>query len=88
MGFFGREVRSGLDEMFDWNRDGILDAGEEAMEIQYLDQISRGKDPWDDSNDSELDEYDEIQDEIEDMDPDEARDYLESEGYDVEDFDL
>ena len=89
MGFFDRDVNNGFDDMFDFNRDGVLDPGEQAMEFEYMDRVSRGKDPWDDSSDdSEQDEYDEIQDEIDGMDPDEARDYPESEGYDPDDFDF
>ncbi len=89
MGFFDRDVNNRFDDMFDFNRDGVLDPGEQAMEFEYMDRVSRGKDPWDDSSDdSEQDEYDDIQDEIDGMDPDEARDYIESEGYDPDDFDF
>lgn len=89
MGFFDRDVNNGFDAMFDLNRDGVLDSCEQGLEFEYLDRTSRGKDPWNDSSDSsEQDEYDEIQDEIDGMDPEEARDYLESEGYDADDFDF
>lgn len=88
MGFFDRDVRNGFDAMFDWNRDGVLDPCEQGLQFNYLDKVSQGKDPWDDSSDSEVDEYEEIQDEIEFMDREEAIEFIESEGYDVDDFDL
>ena len=89
MGFFDRQVNSGFDDMFDLNRDGVLDGFEQGLQFEYIDRTSRGLDPFDDSNDDEEeDEYDEILDEIEDMDSDEAMEYLESEGYDPDDFDF
>lgn len=83
MGFFDREVRSSLDEMFDYNRDGFIDCGEQAAEFMYLDKLNNFN-----SSSSYYDEEDEIQDEIDGMDADEAREYLESEGYDADDFDF
>ncbi len=89
MGFLDRDVRNGFDYMFDLNRDGVLDTFEQGLQFEYLDRTSRGLDPWDDSNDDrEEDDFDEILDEIEDMDEDETIDYLESEGYDPDDFDF
>lgn len=47
---------------------------------------------WGRKSRSSLSEYEESEEEIEDeielMDPDEAREYLEDQGYDPEDFDL
>lgn len=40
MGFFDREVKNSLDRMFDYNRDGFLNCGEQAMEHQYLEELS------------------------------------------------
>lgn len=81
MGFFDRDVKGGYDRLFDYNRDGKLDAFEQAMQWDDLDRVLS------DDTDFEDDEED-ILDEIEDMDEDEAREYLESEGYDPDDFDL
>lgn len=83
MGFFNRDVRGSFDRMFDFDRDGSLDPIEQAMQFECLDRTCR-----DDSEDSADDEYDEILDEIEGMDEEDAREYLESEGYDPDDFDI
>lgn len=83
MGFFDRDVRNGFDSMFDFDRNGKLDTLEQAMQFEFLDRASR-----DDFDTDEGDEYEEIMDEIEGMDEEEARDYLESEGYDPDDFDF
>lgn len=40
MGFFDREVRNSMDRMFDYNRDGFLNCGEQAMEYQYMEELS------------------------------------------------
>ena len=38
MGIFDRErdVRDGIDEMFDWNKDGKIDAGEEEARYMFM----------------------------------------------------
>ena len=93
MGFFDRDVRFG-EEIFDLNRDGVLDAGEQALEFMALDNIANGRDPWDcddhssSSYDEEEAEYEDVLDEIDGMDEEEAREYLESEGFDPDDFDF
>lgn len=94
MGFFDRDVHGGFDAMFDFNRDGVLSLGEQLMQYDYLEteeeqmqagllDIEEESDSWD-----EDDEIEEIQDEIEFMDREEAIEYIEDMGYDVDDFDL
>ena len=74
MGFFDMDVHDSLDEMFDRNGDGLLDPLEQAERWDYL---------------QETGEFDGIdRDELELMDEDERREYLEREGYDPDDFDL
>ena len=80
MGFFDRDVTNSFDKMFDLDRDGSLDAFEQAMQFDFIDRVCS-----DDSSESDSDDYDEIMDEIEGMD-EEAREFLESEGYDTEDY--
>ena len=36
MGLFGYEVENSFDEMFDLNRDGFLDAGEQVLQMDYI----------------------------------------------------
>ena len=36
MDFFDREVDGGLDEMFDMNRDGVLDMNEQGLSWNFL----------------------------------------------------
>ncbi len=36
MGFFDHEVESSFDRMFDLDRDGILDAGEQVLQMDYI----------------------------------------------------
>ena len=80
MGFFDREVQSSFDELFDLNRDGVLDPAEQAYQMDF---ITRDMEEQDDSDDEEeLDPSD-----LEDMDPDERREALEEAGYDPDDFD-
>lgn len=92
MGFFDRDVRDGYDRLFDYDHDGKLNAFEQAMQWDDLDRDISGLDGDEDENDAVtlggLDDEEEILDEIEGMDEEEAREYLESEGYDPDDFDL
>lgn len=41
MGLFDRDIKNGFDEMFDLNRDGVLDPGEQAMQFAFVDRVSR-----------------------------------------------
>lgn len=43
MGFLDRDVKNGFDKMFDLNKDGVLDPGEQAMQYAFVDKISREK---------------------------------------------
>ena len=36
MGFWDHDVNNSLDAMFDFNRDGVLNAGEQAMKYEFL----------------------------------------------------
>ena len=85
MGFFDRDVKNGFDRMFDVNHDGKLGPGEQAMQFAFVDEMIRKNEPEDDG--LTFDNED-ILDEIDGMDEDEAREYLESEGYDPDDFDF
>lgn len=76
MGFIDRKVTNSFDSMFDLNRDGSLNPIEQTMQFDFIDRVCQ-----DDSDD-----YDEIMDEIEGMDEEEAREFLESERYDPDDF--
>ncbi len=40
-------------DMFDFNKDGQLDAGEKAMEFMFLDQLTKKVDENDSDNDDE-----------------------------------
>lgn len=62
MGFFDREVRNGFDEMFDYNRDGVLDYREQGLQTTYLDRMSNGLDPWDTSSSHSSSSYDDYDD--------------------------
>ena len=85
MGFFDRDVKNGFDRMFDVNHDGKLGPGEQAMQFTFVDEMIGKNEPEDDG--LTFDNED-ILDEIDGMDEDEAREYLESEGYDPDDFEF
>lgn len=75
MGPFDREVRNGIDEMFDWDHDGIISPNEEANICQFYEEASGDSDSFDDDDDSDLDdedrdEYDENGDLDDDFDSD------------------
>ena len=38
MDFFSREVKDSFDEMFDLNHDGKLDAGEQALQFEVMEE--------------------------------------------------
>ncbi len=86
MGFWDREVEDSFDEMFDINRDGFLDAGEEGLQIEYLNKMSERPRHNDYADDPDYDDLD--IDALEMMNEDERRDALEDAGYDPDDFDL
>ena len=62
MGFFDKDVKNGFDKMFDLNKDGVLDPGEQAMQFAFVDKISREE--YSDEEEDELDR-DELFDEDE-----------------------
>ena len=36
MGFFDNEVNSSFDSLFDLNRDGVLDSGEQVLRMNFI----------------------------------------------------
>lgn len=84
MGLFGdRKVSNAYDRMFDLNRDGYMNASEQALEYDYIEESTN---PSADEEKSYFqDEVD--MDELECMDEDERREMLESAEYDSDDFD-
>ena len=54
MGFWEREVSNTMDEMFDLNGDGMLDASEEALEYDYYNSDDDDDDDDDDEFDSDF----------------------------------
>lgn len=85
MGFFDRDAKNGFDRMFDVNHDGKLGSGEQAMQFAFVDEMISESESEDDG--LTFDNED-ILDEIDGMDEDEAREYLESEEYELDDFDF
>lgn len=85
MGFFDRDVHGGLDRMFDFNHDGVLDSREQMAELMYWDDVVNENENDDEDVDPE-DFVDSIDFEI--MDDDEKREYLEENGLDPEDYDI
>ena len=80
MGFWDREVRDSFDNLFAFNRDGILDPAEQAFQLDFLTREMEGE--VFEENDEDLD-----LDDLELMDEDERREALEDAGYDPDDFD-
>lgn len=58
MGFWDREINGPLDDMFDLDRDGMLDPGEEAFKYDFLNSFF----------DNDDDDYDGLDDDYDDMD--------------------
>ena len=88
MDFFDREVDGGLDEMFDMNRDGVLDMNEQGFELEFLEEDdSDDDDDYDDEIDDALDSIGYIRDDLEFMDDDERAEILEEAGLDPDDWD-
>ncbi len=73
MGLFDISADDPFERMFDWNGDGRLDFDERIRLADYLD-------------DEEIDGL--TLDEIEDMDEDERREFLENAGLDPDDLDI
>ncbi len=82
MDFWSRDVENSFDDMFDLNRDGRLDIGEQGYQQDFL--MRQIEEDEDDEDDDDLDELD--FDELELMDEDERREALEDAGYDPDDF--
>ena len=50
MGPWDDEVESGFDDMFDLNKNGMLDSIERAFQMEFLDEMSK-KDEFSDDDD-------------------------------------
>ena len=76
MGFWNGKADGPLDKMFDFNRDGKLNAWERAMELGLLmdeeDDSQDEDDEFDDDDDEEDDESEELMEEDWDSDYDES----------------
>ena len=82
-----------LDDLFDFNHDGKLDAGELAFEMDYLEKEQRmmegaSDDDVDDIDAETLELADIDPDELEFMDEDEIREAFDDAGLDADDFDF
>ena len=88
MDFFDREVDGSLDEMFDMNRDGVLDMNEQGFELEFLKEDDSDDDgDYDDEIDDALDSIGYTRDDLEFMDDDERAEILEEAGLDPDDWD-
>lgn len=79
----------GFDKMFDFNRDGCLNAFERDAQFQFIDEKRGESDLFGDDN--ETDVFAEAgldYDELEFMDPEERREVLEDAGLDPDEFDF
>ena len=57
MGFLDRDVRNGLDAMFDIDRDGVINPFERALELEFM---AGGSGDADDEDEDDFDEYDDF----------------------------
>ena len=81
----------GFDKMFDFNRDGHLDAFERAAQFQFMDEMMKNGESDSFDDDDETDVFAEAgldYDELEFMDPEERREVLEEAGLDPDEFDF
>lgn len=82
----------GFDKMFDFNRNGKLDSFERAMQLQFLDKMSRDSgSSWGDDEEDELNVFANAgldYDELEFMEPKERRKILEEAGLNPDEFDF
>lgn len=80
MGFWNGKVDGPLDKMFDFNRDGKLNAWERAMELGLLMDDEFDEDEDSDFDDDEFDDDEEDDESEELMEEDWDSDYDESDG--------
>lgn len=81
----------GFDKMFDFNRDGRLNALERAAQFQFMDEMLKNGESDSFDDDDETDVFAEAgldYDELEFMDPEERREVLEDAGLDPDEFDF
>ena len=58
MGFWDKDIQGPLDDMFDLNRDGMLDPGEEAYKYEFLNGFLNDNDHDEIDDVDDLDEFD------------------------------
>ena len=58
MGFWTREINGHLDDMFDFDRDGMLNPGEEAFKYDFLNSFSDNNNDYNDRLDDDHDDMD------------------------------
>ena len=80
----------GFDNMFDFNRDGRLNAFERAAQFQFMDEMLKSgeSDSFDDDEQDIFAEAGLDYDELEIMDPEERREVLENAELDPDEFDF
>ena len=81
----------GFDKMFDFNRDGRLNALERAAQFQFMDEMLKGRetDLFDDDDEQDIFAESGLDyDELEFMDPEERREVLEDAGLEPDEFDF
>ena len=81
----------GFDKMFDFNRNGRLDAFERAAQFQFMNEMMKSGEADSFDDDDEQDIFAEAgldYDELEFMDPEERREVLEDAGLDPDEFDF
>ena len=88
IGRLPRVFHGSLDEMFDMDRDGVLDINEQGFELEFLEEDdSDDDDDYDDEIDDALDSIGYTRDDLEFMDDDERAEILEEAGLDPDDWD-
>ncbi|SDB15839.1 hypothetical protein [Eubacterium oxidoreducens] len=104
MGFFDDEVENGLDELFDYNQDDLIDPGERAEQMEFIFQDDEKTFAVDQEDSFRIyDDFDDCDEENEEeifltigltraqwamMDYDERREVLEDNGIDPDNFEF
>ena len=82
MGLFNDHVTNGIEDFFDFNRDGYLDGGERGMMAMYFEKMFDNNTGDEENEDLDL-ETDEL--EVDELETDEFEDEDEDPGYDEDD---
>ncbi len=96
MGFFDVDVENSMDEMFDFDRDGVLNPMERGLETEYMatgnfdwEENDGDGDEWEDEDEfDELEEAGIDRDDWDLMDDEERAEALEEAGLDPDDIDF